>query len=332
MASIDKKFLGKFKCKLEQIVELLRHNNEEPEDVLFKSQNTARDLLVEVQEDIEEELEKWEENTEEKRLYSFLSGHVYYKMGQFFNLAGDLDTAREYLDNCVTLLEPWKQLPECIIPYMGSHILMAHIDERLPDHANLNLDSLEEAEDQHFCFKKSGLAPLTIGQLFGFDSENNRDLGVCELRNCFSLIFANPLKMIDQQSTNDFHFKTLQHQLEIDDIFYSCRWASQAMAMSRDFGRRDCFEDARHFLAAAQFVLDKYNDQIQHRMDLSEKMQAVMELEYRTASARLMQSWGYFGSRLLQFKLELETDGESLFNIPLDNLYLFTFSAILHNK
>lgn len=308
---INKEIQHNLERKYHQAKLLLDQRDANPKSLQLKSEYASRDLLVEIQDDLLKELSKYKPNTNENQWYTYMLGCIFFKIGEIFFTMKEFITAKKYLKKCLALLDPWKQQPECLIASLNSMILLVSINFEVFDTCQA-VKYVEQAEDLHWRFKKSGLVPLLPKDLFCIQNRNERDKDeeIYNLKGCFLRIILFMKRIFDVANPEDhlldLQFKTLDHQLDFDkDYYLNCMWTLPAIMLAEHLSIKSRFVDSRHILAAAQYTLDKNENRT--------------DSYFNDASINLIRTWASYGKRLLQ-SFESNTAGKFHLNL----LHLFS--------
>lgn len=223
----------------------------------------------------------------------------------------DTEIAKEYFMRCINLLEENKLTPEGILPAISANNQMGivYAQQNLYQEAK---DFLKQAESIYIKFTEDvKLDPVHIITIMGIE-EIEGDLcakNVLEKLHTLTLYYlAQVCRELDDKCNFALYcHRTLSKQLSqskiTQDLDY-VEWALNAATISQYFIENDKFPQARHHLAAATCVLEKYSEILKAKnTEESEKIAAEYE-NYFHRSADVARCWAKYGIGLLSTSKE----------------------------
>lgn len=114
--SISKEKLSDYKAKYEEVENLVEFcSTHDPSTQPLRSHYMAKDILVEMQNNLQNllrDLPEDEEN-ESRQLVLFILGFICKDTGRIYVFTDEWANAEYVLMKCIALLEPYKMRPEC---------------------------------------------------------------------------------------------------------------------------------------------------------------------------------------------------------------------------
>lgn len=297
----NKEHLTDYKEQYEKAEKLVEEESKhDPETEPFRSHYAARDVLVELQNNLKNVLIDADPESEESRTITYILGYIYKDTGRICVWTEELAAGEEYLKKCVFLLEPWKMQPECVNAYIGA-LNQIGILWSNRQNAKESQKYLSQAEELYKQFKESGLVPLTIYDIFGTkdEIENGKGLDVLEKTHTLTLYYLAQIIgcLGDLHTSAVYCHTTLKRQLEFDD-YEHIDWALNAATLSQYFFNQNRNTESRHHLAAAQYMLDKHELQM-YQPDMNEEARAAVLETFHHRSADVMRCWAKYGLNLM---------------------------------
>jgi len=226
----------------------------------------------------------------------------------------DIEIAKEYFMRCIDLLEECKLTPEGILPVIIANNQMGIVYAQQRSYQKAR-DYLEQAESIYIKFTEYvRLDPVHMVTIMGIE-EIEGDLSaknVLEKLHTLTLYYlAQVCRELDDKCNFALYcHRTLSKQLSQNKITQDLDyidWALNAATISQYFIENDKFPQARHHLAAASCVLEKYSETFKAKdtEEISEDMQKSAEYEnYCHRSADIARCWAKYGIALLSTSKE----------------------------
>ncbi|KAL0120126.1 hypothetical protein PUN28_008053 [Cardiocondyla obscurior] len=219
----------------------------------------------------------------------------------------DTGLATEYLKKCIDLLEGSKLTPEGVLPAISANNQLGLISAQRGSYAEAK-DFLKQAEDLYIKFTEDvKLDPIHMVTIIGIE-EIEGDLcakSILEKLHMLTLYYlAQVCRELDDKSNFALYcHRTLSKQLSQNKITQDLDyvdWALNAATISQFFIEQDKFPQARHHLAAATYILEKYAEILKSKgtKETSERIAAEYE-NYEHRSANVARCWAKYGIGLL---------------------------------
>ncbi|EZA59764.1 hypothetical protein DMN91_008385 [Ooceraea biroi] len=220
--------------------------------------------------------------------------------------------AKENFRRCIGLLSASESTPEGILPAISANnqIGIVHAQQGAYGKAK---DFLEQAENLYIKFTEDvQLEPVNMVTIMGIE-EIEGDLcarSVLEKLHTLTLYYLAQVcrELDDKQSFALYCHRTLSKQLSLNSITRDLdhvEWALNAATISQYFIEHDRFPQARHHLAAASCILQRYWESLQAKggRETSESVAAEYET-YDHRSADVARCWAKYGIALLSASRE----------------------------
>lgn len=219
----------------------------------------------------------------------------------------DTGLAMEYFRKCIDLLGESKLTPEGVLPAISANnqLGLIYAQRGLYEEAK---DILKQAEGLYIKFTEDvRLDPVHMVTIMGIE-EIEGDLcakGILEKLHTLTLYYLAQVcrELDDKCSFALYCHRTLSKQLSQNKITQDLDyidWALNAATISQYFIEQDKFPQARHHLAAASYILDKYLEILKAKgtRETSESIAAEYE-NYDHRSASVARCWAKYGIALL---------------------------------
>lgn len=286
--TILKEQLSDLKEKFEQaqkLIEECKSDTLEP----YKNHYKSREILIELEEKLEKVIA---ETTDEKDLLVFAAilGYIRKDVGKINSFVEETNQAELYLNKALELLEVHKLEPEAIICYVDTLNQLGILWSKLLDNESSKrylLRSEESAKE----FKATGKTPLTIFDVFGTSDEVEKGKGEESLEKTCTLTYFYLAQVFgtdgDLEASGKYCHITLTRQLELDD-YEPVDWALNAATLSQYYFGKNMLKQSRHLLAAANYMLGNYADELEKKeLTEDQRAAAVENLKHRTADVDL---------------------------------------------
>lgn len=300
--TISKETLTDYKEKYEKAEKLVEEDSKhDPETEPFRSHYAAREVLIEIQNNIKNSLaDVADADSDDHRTYTHILGYIYKDTGRICVWTEELAAGEQYLRKCIDLLRPHRLQPECVNAYLGAlnqiGILWANRHNAAESHKHLL-----EAQSLYDEFKASGERPLTIYDIFGTRDEIETGKGADVLEKMHTLTLYYLAQVVgtlgDMHSSAAYCHTTLKRQLEFND-YEPIDWALNAATLSQYFFNHNRNTESRHHLAAAQHMLDRHERQM-YTPEMSADARAAVLETFHHRSSDVMRCWAKYGLHLL---------------------------------
>lgn len=187
--TISKEQLSDYKEKYEQVENLVEVDSKhDPPTEPFRSHYKAKDILIEMQNNLKNLLNDLpeDEDDESRRLLLYILGFIYKDTGRICVFTEELANGENYLMKCVELLEPYKMSREGVNAYLGALNQIAVLWSNRND-APKSREYLEQSEKLYNDFKASKQVPFTIYDIFGSKDEIEEGKGLAMLEQTHTL-------------------------------------------------------------------------------------------------------------------------------------------------
>ncbi|XP_029174183.1 KIF1-binding protein homolog [Nylanderia fulva] len=223
----------------------------------------------------------------------------------------DTEIAKEYFTRCINLLEEYKLTSEGILPAISANNQMGivYAQQGLYQEAK---DFLEQAESIYIKFTEEvRLDPVHMMTIMGIE-EIEGDLcakNILEKLHTLTLYYlAQVCRELDDKCNFALYcHRTLSKQLSqskiTQDLDY-IEWALNAATISQYFIENDKFPQARHHLAAASCVLEKYSEILKAKNTEKCESTAPENENFCHRSADIARCWAKYGIALLSTSKE----------------------------
>lgn len=205
-----------------------------------------------------------EEDDDSRHLLLYILGFIYKDMGRIYVWTQELTNGENYLMKCIELLEPYKMNPECVNAYLGALNQIGVLWSNRND-APKSKEYLEQADQLFHDFKASTKIPFTIYDIFGSKDEIEQEKGMEQMEQTHTLTLYYLAQILG--TLGDLHksaalcHRTLKRQLEFND-YEHIDWALNAATLSQYFFRNNRNTESRHHLAAASYIMGKWESQM----------------------------------------------------------------------
>lgn len=336
--TVEKEKLSDLKEKYEKAEKLVEEESKnDPPTEPFKSHYLAKDILVEMQNNIKNTLGGYEaiSQTAAVELYKFILGHIIIDLGKICVFTEELSAGEKYLEQGIELLAKYRNHPSAVCPYVYGLNQIGILWSNRGDMKKAK-ECLVLAESVYNVFKASDKAPLTIYDIFGTIEEIEVGKGAAKLEKINTLTLFYLAQVFGNEG--DLHksavycHTTLRKQLELKE-YDSIDWALNAATLSQYFCTNNRYKEvrtqvvledngkwrsmdlfsfqARHHLAAATHILNVFQKvMIEPEMSEDEK-KAIAEV-FKHRSADVSRCWAKYGLNLLSDSRErlLMDDGD----------------------
>ena len=243
--------------------------------------------------DLEEKLEKIINQTIEENdllVFSSILGYIQKDIGKINSFVDETNQAGLYFNKALEFLEVYKFEPETIVCYADVLNQLGILWSKLNDN-DKSKEYLLRSEKAAKVFKESGKTPLTIFDVFGTSDEIEKGKGEESLEKTCTLTFFYLAQVFgtagDLEASGKYCHITLKRQLELKD-YEPVDWSLNAATLSQYYFGKNMLKQSRHLLAAANYMLGEYADELKKK-ELTEDQRAEAEenLKHRTADVDL---------------------------------------------
>ncbi|GAB0100109.1 KIF-binding protein [Sergentomyia squamirostris] len=323
---VDREKLSELKERYDRAVKLMEEDaKSDPEAEPFRSHYAARDILLEVRGNLEKMISQDIEE-EAKLIYKALLGFIYKNLGQIYIYVEEITTGRKYLQDCIDLLEDLNTNPDAVIPLVGSLNQLGILQSNCGENEDAK-ESFRKAEKIYNDFNATtNVEPLTtINDLFATKEEIESGAGRIMLEKIHTLTLYNMAKVLCTLGESDasrlYCHNTLKRELQFSDYDH-IDWALNAATLSQCFLHPGMLKNARHHLAAATFIMEKFEGQML-KPEMSEDETSAQLETFKHRMADVSRCWAKYGLFILSHSKErLMEDKETSDGAEIQNLSL----------
>nr|CAD7259319.1 unnamed protein product [Timema shepardi] len=277
----------------------------DPANEPYRSKYAASAILTNMKSKLVKILDNISPNDECYLKFQAMLGAVWLNLGTVSLETEELSTGEEQLSKSVTTLSDSPLKPEIVLIMLSAlnqqGILWSQRD--LPEIAKQHLERAEKLY-KDFTTENPSMIPISIHNLFlMFDSEIplGEEENSLEKTHTLTLYYLAQVygNLNDHLKSAVYCHTTLKRQLEYKD-FDPVDWALNSATLSQYFMEKGGFQQARHHLAAAVYILDQYKENLNMEECGDELMESKKEqLNHR--SADVARCWAKYGLMLLTF-------------------------------
>ncbi|XP_029679246.1 protein KBP homolog isoform X1 [Formica exsecta] len=226
----------------------------------------------------------------------------------------ELYAGKNYFMRCIKLLEGKELERKAILTAIRVLIELRCVLIKLqkPGESKPLLDKAMELYLKYTEEKNKYLDPINVSNILGIEEESNFQLSLDKLHliTVDQLVKQYHLWPKDKDRLVIYIHNLLNRQiletLECLDIecYY---WALASVDLSQYFISKHCFTEARHHLAAADYVMERFHKDKLMTIDkttYSESIHASMFDKYQHVCANTARFWGFYGIALLRLSKE----------------------------
>lgn len=286
--TILKEQLSDIKEKFElaqKLIEECKSDTLEP----YKNHYKSGEILTELETKLEKNIS---DKGDEKDLLVFkaILGYVLKDIGKINSFVDETNLADAYLNKSLNLLESNYLEPEVIICYVDALNQLGILWSKLEDNEK-SKEFLIKSEKSANAFRATGKKPLTVFDIFGTSDEIEKGKGEESLEKTCTLTYFYLAQVYGTSGELEISGKychlTLKRQLELND-FEPVEWALNAATLSQYYFGKNMLRQSRHLLAAANYMLGIYSDELEKKELTEEQRAAAIEnFKHRTADVDL---------------------------------------------
>lgn len=303
----------------------------------YKNKYAAIEILKEMQSSL---LKTSSNVIKEENDVNTLLAIISLNLGIVYVETEELKLGEEFFMNCIDNLSENETLPQRIIP-MISALNQLGILWSQRNQASVSKTFLERAKDIYKEFLLLEKEPINMSKLFHVEIVNEQEAKtVLEKLHTLTLYYLAQIygTLEDYLKSAIYCHMTLSRQLEYKD-FESIDWALNAATLSQFFLEKESFSQARHYLSAASYILQNYQNTLTTIVPNVEDEESAAKLEnYKHRSADISRCWIKYGILLLSaskerllLKSENEQQEEKKPEIDKDCLEKLQFTSIEKN-
>ncbi|KAJ8676390.1 hypothetical protein QAD02_012177 [Eretmocerus hayati] len=289
--------------KFNEVRKLLdEESKSDPQTEPYKSKYAAIELLNEIQNILETQVDNSKQENNEK---TYVLAVVHLNKGIIAVDTEELSVGEENLMKCIDILGENKGKSHGIITTISALNQLGILWSRRDQPVKAK-EFLELAEGIFKSFKSlnedSDLCSLN--QLFGLDiPEEPKPSIILEKLHTLTLYYLAQVygNLNELLKSALYCHMTLKRQLEMKD-YDSIDWALNAATLSQFFMEKGGFCQARHHLAAATYILGKYEDRLKETRSDNDNEKEILASKWETfkhRTADVSRCWAKYGMLLL---------------------------------
>uniref|UniRef100_A0A1Q3FAB0 KIF-binding protein n=1 Tax=Culex tarsalis TaxID=7177 RepID=A0A1Q3FAB0_CULTA len=266
----------------------------------FRSHYAARDILQTVQRKLKNLAESLDEGSDAQLTVRCILGNVLKDIGRISIYTEELGNGELVLKEALELVREDRERPQAINGYVEvlNQLGILHCNRGNFEDSKGFLDLAKEAYEGA---KGSEMEPLTIMDLFGSKDEVEKGKGrlLLEKNHTLTLYYLAQVYgyLEDLTSSARYCHLTLKRQLNYKD-FEHVDWALNAATLSQYYFPQNHLSQARHLLAAASYMLDRFEEEvIPKETNETAKAEKIETLRHR--SADIARCWAKYGIHIL---------------------------------
>ncbi|KAK9297234.1 hypothetical protein QLX08_008969 [Tetragonisca angustula] len=301
---------AKFKDVRKLLDDLEKHKTEnEP----YKIKYEAIEVLKSMEIDLVNILADTPETEKEEEIIMLAVIHL--NLGLLHTDTEELKAGEEQFMKCIKLLKNKELEPEAVLPVLSALNQLGIIWSQWnqPVRAKDFLDQAERIYNDFINTNNPCIDPINMAQNFGIEQVKDElsPKDILEKIHTLTLYYLaqvyNSLK--DHRQSAIYCHMTLCRQLEQNDIAQDLDyidWALNAATLSQYFMENGSFTQAKHHLAAASYILQKYKDMLKEKTEKNGESEALTaEWEnFNHRSADVARCWAKYGILLLMLSKE----------------------------
>ncbi|CAK9813473.1 KIF-binding protein [Anthophora plagiata] len=260
---------------------------------------------------------------EEQETKILMLAVVHLNLGELYIDINALRTGKEELMKCIKLLKNKELEPAAILILLSALNPLGHLwyQWNKPTKAQDFLLRAEQIYNDFINAHGDSVDPISMAQTFGIE-ESEKESHPREMLEGLHIFTLNYLTLV-YESMEDFAnaakyclmtlSKELSRNESMQDLDYT-EWALNATVLSHYFTKNDNFTQARHLLAAAAYILEKYEDILKRKTENDGDNEALEDdwENFQRKSAYHARCWALYGIMLLSSsKSRLMKENES---------------------
>ncbi|KAK3927712.1 KIF-binding protein [Frankliniella fusca] len=281
-----------------------------PETEPYKTKYAASAMLSILRTEITQLIDGSRDEEFLERLSAMLAA-IWLNIGIISYETEDLSASSEELKKSLEITKDKAMHPRFVITRINAlnHLGLLYSMLEQPQKSK---EYLEEAEDlyKNLSELKDPIEAFGISDLFKADTsdlKSPRTKAESDLEKSHTLTLYYLAQIYgtleDHLKSSVYCHNTLKRQLESKD-YDPIEWALNAATLSQFFMERNGFKQARHHLAAASYVLEKYFEEHIKNIEGSSEEDEAKKERYRHRSADVARCWSKYGLLLLESSKE----------------------------
>lgn len=308
MVDANVNYLMDIQEKYEMVEQLL--STKDPHTEPYKSKYAAAVMLKLIRTEVSELIDNIGDEESCERLSAMLAA-TWLRLGVISYETEDLSTGKVELGTAIEVTNAKPLHPRFIIVRISAlnhlGVLYSYLEE-----AEKSKRYLEESERlyKEFTDQDEPKEAIRVEDLFkanASDATSPRSKAESDLEKSHTLTLYYLAQIYgslkDHLRSAVYCHNTLKRQLESKD-YDPIEWSLNAATLSQFFMERCGFKQARHHLAAASYVLDKYYDEHIKNIEGSTEEDEAKKERYKHRSADVARCWAKYGLLLLESSKE----------------------------
>lgn len=298
--------------KVRQI--LVDHDQLSTKNEPYKYKYEAIEVLKEIEDELSAQLATNDEQTDQIQLTLSVT---HLNLGLLYADTAELKAGEEQFVKCLELLKEKKTDPNAILPILSvlNQLGIIWSQWSQPLKAKTYLEEAERIYNDYTNNADGTPEPIHMSMVFGIE-ETNEDLTPRELLEKLHTLTLYYLAQVygvlkDQHKSAVYCHMTLRRQLGdtyiTEDLDY-VDWALNAATLSQYFMENNGVSQARHHLAAATYILKRYEAVLKDKYESPDKEKsetAAADWEhFNHRSADVARCWAKYGILLLTVSKE----------------------------
>ncbi|XP_055638886.1 KIF-binding protein [Toxorhynchites rutilus septentrionalis] len=278
----------------------------------FRSHYEARDILQSVQRNLKNLSESLNEESDTALTVRCILANVLKDIGKISIFTEELSNGELILKEALELVQKDEEKSQVVNAYVEvlNQLGILYCTRSSFEESK---KFLEQAGQVYENAKRDELEALTIYDLFGTKDEIEKGKGMVllEKNHTLTLYYLAQVYGYLENLEKSAHFchLTLKRQLDYKD-FEHIDWALNAATLSQYYFPRNCLSQARHLLAAASYMLDRYEEEVIAN-ETSAAIKADMVETHSHRSADVARCWAKYAIHILATSKErLSRDDE----------------------
>ncbi|XP_058818849.1 KIF-binding protein [Topomyia yanbarensis] len=266
----------------------------------FRSHYAARDILQNVRRKLKDLLEVLDVGSDAALTVRCILANVLKDIGRISIFTEELSNGELSLKEALELISDDTEKPHAVNAYIEvlNQLGILYCNWGNFEESNRYLDKAKEAYEEG---KRRQIEPLTMSDLFGTkdEIEKGKGLQLLERIHTLTLYYLAQVYGYLEDLVKSAHFchLTLKRQLDYND-YEHVDWALNSATLSQYYFPKDYLSQARHLLAAASYMLDRFEEEVIPK-ETNPTAKAEKVETHRHRSADIARCWAKYGIHIL---------------------------------
>ncbi|XP_055546055.1 KIF-binding protein [Wyeomyia smithii] len=271
----------------------------------FRSHYAAKDILQTVQRKLKDLGEMFDVGSEAALTVRCILANVLKDIGRISIFTEELSNGELALKEAFQLVHDDADKPQAVNGFIEvlNQLGILYCNWGNFEESKRHLDQAKEAYETA---KQNETVPLTISDLFGTkdEIEKGKGLQLLEKNHTLTLYYLAQVYGYLEDLTRSAHFchLTLKRQLDYND-YEHVDWALNAATLSQYYFPKNHLSQARHLLAAASYMLDRFEEEVIPK-EINPTVKAEKIESHRHRSADIARCWAKYGLHILNASKE----------------------------